>query len=151
MSRRDPYINPAKQRPPRDLDAEGAAPTPLSRDQLELAYIALDSLDWRTGLNRVQIVRKCPDLPPELYMRLPESKRFWSPSEVLREAGSAASRAEGDFLGANPDIPAEESIADGGPPGWGRQPGVYPQRAILDGGSAEDTAGLLPDDETHAE
>ena len=53
----------------------------------------------------------------------------------------ARSRAEGDFLGAQPDIPAADSVSDGGPPAWGGDP-LLTIDAVMDGGSAEDTQGL---------
>jgi hypothetical protein len=138
-------------------DPVGSVPVPqddaalrVTEDQaLETAY-ALETMDWSKGLTRDQIKRKYRELPLGIYLRLPDSKRFTSPAEVLREAGVAASRAEGDFLGANPNLPSEESISDGGPPDWGQQPAVYPARASVEGGSAEDVEGLLPSDEPEA-
>ncbi len=101
---------------------------------------ALEGLDWSQGLTRDQIRRKYRELPEPIYLRLPSSKRFTSPEEVLHDAGVAASRAEGDFLGANPDLPVEESLGDGGPPAWGGDP-IF-NGDVQDGGSAEDTEGL---------
>lgn len=145
MSGRDDYI--------KTRNARSRAPVPPDGDALRLtpeqaldAAIALEALSWRGGLTRDQISRKYPALPEAIYLRLPDSKRYTSAAEVLREAGVAASRAEGEYLGANPDIPAEESVGDGGPPDWGQQPAVYNSTVSVDGGSAEDTAGLLPGD-----
>jgi hypothetical protein len=62
--------------------------------------------------------------------------------EVLQDVGMAASRAEGEYLGAHPDIPEEESLEEGGPPAWGPTP-LFTPGAVEDGGSAEDSAALL--------
>jgi hypothetical protein len=137
-------------------DPVGDVPVPPDRDgddrlritddqALDTAY-ALEGMDWSKGLTRDDILRRYRELPLGIYLRLPDSKRFASSGEVLHEAGVAASRAEGDFLGANPDIPAEDSVGDGGPPDWGQQPAVYPIGASIEGGSAEDDEGLLPGD-----
>src|SRR5262249_12628178 len=90
---------------------------------------------------RDQIVRQYRELPLGIYLRLPDSKRFESAAEVLHEAGVAPSRAEGDFMGAHPDLPTADSLGDGGPPDWGQQPAVYPANASLESGSATDLEG----------
>ncbi len=100
-----------------------------------LAHMA--QLDWSGGLTRNDIKAKYPDFPQQLYLRLPDSKRFSSPQEMLQAARLAPSRAEGDFLGAEPLIPARISVEDGGPPDWGDSPLVTPG-GLLDSGSAED-------------
>lgn len=124
----------------------GDAAMHLTPDQVLDAAVALEGMDWSEGLTRDQILRAHRDFPVGLYLRLPDSKRFMSANEVLREAGVSRSRAEGEYLGANPDIPTAESVSDGGPPDWGNQPSVYSPGATIDGGSAEDTEGLLPGD-----
>ncbi len=98
----------------------------------------LPKLDWSNGLTRDGIQKQWNALPIGMYLRLPDSKHFHTAAEVLHEAGISSSRAEGDFMGAHPDVPEEESVEDGGPPGWGAQPAVFPQGAEIDGGSEED-------------
>ncbi len=151
MASNDDYIKTSGQerklRLPRDknaeaLDASGELAVP--EDVAIEAAIQLDELDWRQPMTRDQIRAKCRALPLGIYLRLPDSKRFRSANEVLREAGVAPSRAEGDFMGANPDYPADESVDDGGPPGWGDSSGVFPIGASIHGGSAVDREGLLP-------
>ncbi|HEY7350954.1 MAG TPA: hypothetical protein VH599_21775 [Ktedonobacterales bacterium] len=106
-------------------------------DDLRTLATNLAYLDWRHGLTRNDIKSAYPGFPQSLYLRLPDSKRFSSPKDVLQSARLAASRAEGDFLGAAPDIPASLSVEEGGPPDWGASPLVTPGGAI-DSGSAED-------------
>ncbi|HEU5438251.1 MAG TPA: hypothetical protein VFU88_03090 [Ktedonobacterales bacterium] len=118
----------------------------VTPDEVLHAENALHSLDWRHGLTRDEIKAAYPELPVGIYLRLPATKKFTSPLEALHECGLAPSRAEGMFMGANPEVefPEEESVDEGGPPGWGDQPAVYPLGATIEGGSAEDTEGLLP-------
>ena len=99
----------------------------------------LARLDWGRGLTRNDIKTAWPDFPQAVYLRLPDSKRFGSPEEVLHAARIAPSRAEGDFLGAQPGIPTDLSVEEGGPPGWGDSPLVTPG-GVIDAGSAEDKA-----------
>ncbi len=114
----------------------------LSRDDITKTFTGLASINWGTeGLTRHEIKRQFPQLPDDVFLRLPESKRFTSVDEVLRQAGVAESRAEGDFLGPNPDLPEAASIADGGPPGWGGDP-IYSVGGVEEPGSAEDTEDL---------
>ena len=94
-------------------------------------------LDWAGGFTRNDLKTACPTLPQMLYLRLPDSKRFYSPAEVLQAARLAPSRAEGDFLGANPTLPANRSVEEGGPPAWGEDP-LLTLGATIDSGSAED-------------
>ena len=131
--------------PAEDLAEEGQLD--VTAAQARAAEAALRNLDWHGGLTRDEIQARYRDLPLGIYLRLPASKRYTSPEDVLHEARIAASRAEGEFMGANSDIPEAASIADGGPPGWGDASGVITPGAILEGGSAEDTEGLLPGDE----
>ncbi len=106
-------------------------------DKLMAMIGRLAQLDWAHGLTRNDIKAAYPDFPQEVYLRLPDSKRFGAPEEVLRAARIAPSRAEGEFLGAAPDIPANLSVEDGGPPAWGEDPLLTPG-ATIDSGSAED-------------
>lgn len=118
----------------------------LTRGEVRQAARMLSGLDWGHGLTRDQIRLAYQDLPLGIYLRLPDSKRFASVGEVLHEAGVASSRAEGDFMGANPDYPVDESIADGGPPGWSDEDVLFTINARIDGGSTEDTESSEPED-----
>lgn len=121
-------------------ETKGADPRlTLTHHQIEAAARALSQIDWgEDGLTRDQIREHYPALPRSIYLHLPSSKHFSSTAEVLQQAELAASRAEGEFMGANPDLPEEESIADGGPPAWGPTP-LFTPGGVVDGGSAEDT------------
>jgi hypothetical protein len=110
----------------------------LTEDEALEAAIHLHELDWTTTLTRDDMRAAYSGLPLAIYLRLPDSKHFTSAGEVLHEAGVAASRAEGDFMGARPDYPAEQSIADGGPPGWGTDEALLGGDYSIDGGSGED-------------
>jgi hypothetical protein len=152
MATHDDYIKlhspVGKVRPPED---GGKDALHVSPDEALEAAIRLEDLNWGHGLTRDQILRQYPELPLGIYLRLPDSKRFDSAVEVLHEVQVGPSRAEGDFLGANPDLPTEESIEDGGPPDWGQQSGVYAVGAHLESGSATDleapAAGVNAEDE----
>jgi hypothetical protein len=107
----------------------------------------LGALEWPPeGLTRDQIRRKYRDMPSGIYLRLPSSKRYHSPAEVFHDTEIAPSRAEGDFVGAHPDIPEAESIADGGPPAWGGTP-LFNVGGVEDGGSVEDREPPEEEDE----
>jgi hypothetical protein len=122
-------------------DERDEAPEPeleITTQDERQAIQRLGALEWPTeGLTRDQIRRKYRDMPSGLYLRLPSSKRYYSSSEVFYDAAIAPSRAEGDFVGAHPDIPEVESVADGGPPAWGATP-LFTPGAVEDSGSAED-------------
>jgi hypothetical protein len=98
---------------------------------------ALSALNWSAGLTRDHIRRKWRRLPQAIYLRLPSSKRYYSPGSVMYDAEIAASRAEGDFLGPTPDLPEDESLDEGGPPAWGPDP-IFTPGGAVDSGSAED-------------
>lgn len=100
---------------------------------------ALARLPWGQGLKRAQIRRKWRALPAAIYLRLPDSKRYTSAEEVLRDAEIAPSRAEGEYLGPYPDLDVMEelSLDDGGPPAWGPDP-LFTLGTQIDSGSAED-------------
>jgi hypothetical protein len=106
-------------------------------DMLRAAAAHMTQLDWAQGLTRNEIKAVYPDFPQELYLLLPDSKRFRSPQEVFQAARLAPSRAEGDFLGAAPMFPARRSVEEGGPPAWGESPLVTPG-GMIDSGSSED-------------
>lgn len=114
----------------------------ITRGVLQSTADALSKLDWsHGGLSRDQIKKAYPGLSPAVYLRLPATKHFASPTEVMHDVGDAESRAEGEYLGANPDIPEAESLDQGGPPAWGSDP-LYSIGGIENSGSAEDTEGL---------
>jgi hypothetical protein len=135
----------ARLRLPSSEEASQIEPQLRLTDEEALeAAVYLYDLDWSEGHTRDQLRQVYPELPLAIYLRLPDSKRFTSAGEVLHEAGLAASRAEGDFMGARPDYPAEQSIADGGPPGWGTDAAVLDGQLTIDGGSAEDRVDSSP-------
>jgi hypothetical protein len=103
----------------------------------------LARMNWAHGLTRSDIKAAYPAFPHALYLRLPDSKRFNSPDEVLHTARTALSRAEGDFMGAAPDLPSRLSVEEGGPPDWGNSPLVTPG-GIIDSGSEENRGKLAP-------
>jgi hypothetical protein len=103
----------------------------------------LAALDWTHGLTRDQIRRKYRALPESIYLRLPAKKLYFGPNAVLHDVEAAPSRAEGEFMGAEPDLPEAEALEEGGPPAWGPSP-LFTPRGIVDGTSAEDRN---PDDQ----
>ncbi|HEY7124801.1 MAG TPA: hypothetical protein VH540_12675 [Ktedonobacterales bacterium] len=103
----------------------------------------LARIDWAHGLTRNDIKAAYPAFPQALFLRLPDSKRFNSPEEVLHAARTAPSRAEGDFMGAEPDFPSKRSVEEGGPPDWGDSPLVTPG-GVIDSGSEEDRGESAP-------
>lgn len=132
---------PGYQQTPKP-QAEPDALAHYSADELETVMLRLMELDYGDdGLTRDQIRKRYHDLPEAIYLRMPSSRRFLTADEAMRAARFSRSRAEGDFLGAQPDIPAADSVSDGGPPAWGGDP-LLTIDAITDGGSAEDTQGL---------
>lgn len=135
--------NPRNPTNPRDTSAK--APD-ITADELRSTARALERLPWgEAGLTRDQVRRAYRELPRAIYLRLPASKRYTFAREVLHDAGFAQSRAEGEFLGAHPDIPEAESLGDGGPPAWGPPP-LFSVGGVEDGGSAEDRAVLEEDE-----
>ena len=148
MSHRDGYIKTPAARARLHLPSTTVSTGPiepemkLTEDEALEAAIHLHDLDWSNGLTRDDVRVAYPELPLAIYLRLPDSKLFISAGEAVHAAGLAASRAEGDFMGAKPDYPVEQSVADGGPPGWGADDAVLGGEYAIDGGSAEDrTAG----------
>jgi hypothetical protein len=122
----------------------------LSTDELETVTLHLMELDFGPeGLTRDQIRKRYRDLPEAIYLRMPSSRHFLNAEEALRDVWEARSRAEGEYLGAQPDIPERESVEDGGPPAWGGDP-LLTHDGIEDGGSAEDTRGLTQSDASDA-
>ncbi len=122
--------------------AEPDALTQLSADDLETVMLRLMEIDYgEDGLTRDQIRKRYRELPEVIYLRMPSSRHFVNADEAMRDVLDARSRAEGEYLGAQPDIPDADSVGDGGPPAWGGDP-LLKVDAVEDGGSAEDTQGL---------
>jgi hypothetical protein len=131
------HSKPGYEQSPRP-GAEPGALAAVSNGDMETLALRLMDLDFGPqGLTRDRLRRRLKDLPDALYLRLPASRHYHSVEEVLRDAASAPSRAEGDYLGANPDIPEAESLDEGGPPAWGGDP-LLTLDAVEDSGSAED-------------
>lgn len=78
----------------------------------------LERLDYgEHGLTRNDMRARMADLPDVIYLRLPDSKRFYSADEVLHEVRSSPGRAEGEFIAATDDT--EDARGDNGPAGYG--------------------------------
>ena len=72
---------------------------------------------------RDEVQRLMPNLPREMYLELPASKRFRNGDELLFEALNARSRAEGEVVRADfDDFAADGAEDDGGPIAWGEDP-----------------------------
>ena len=126
-----------------------SAPAPdmltITAQDAEDAVRGLLPLDYgEEGLTRDEIRDRYPALPLGIYLRLPASRRFTSARDTLHAASLAPSRAEGEYLGENPDIPDAASVADGGPPAWGPTP-LDAVDGVEDSGSAEDRDILQPE------
>jgi hypothetical protein len=128
--------------PQREPTGGAVARLAITPEQVEAAARALSQMRWGPdGLTREEIRAHYPALPKPIYLRLPSSKRYMSAGQVLHDAEVAPSRAEGEFLGANPNLPEAQSLEDGGPPAWGPTP-LFTPGGVVEGGSAEDTEGL---------
>jgi len=111
----------------------------LTPDEIEATARALSHMEFGDdGLTRDEVRARYPALPRAIYLRLPASKHFSHAGEVLQEAEIASSRAEGEFLGANPDLHEAEVIEEGGPPLWGPTP-LFTPGGVVHGGSTEDS------------
>lgn len=102
---------------------------------------ALAAVRWGDeGLTREELRVQAPNLPYQIYLKLPASKRFSDTDTLLRFASEAGTLADGEF-GETTDPNVEREVLElGGPPAWGGDP-------LLDGdeqasGSATDTEGL---------
>lgn len=132
---------PGYQQTPKP-QADPDALTQMTHDELETVMLRLMELDYgEDGLSRDQIRKRYHDLPEVIYLRMPSSRHFRTAEEAMRDVLDARSRAEGDYLGADPTIPDQQSVEDGGPPAWGGDP-LFTMDGTLEGGSAEDTQGL---------
>lgn len=137
MTPRVRHSRPGYEQNPRP-EAEPEALGAINHGDLETLALRLMDLDFGpNGMTRDQLRRRLKDAPEAVYLRLPASRRYLNAEAVLRDAGSAPSRAEGDFLGAQPDIPEAESRDDGGPPAWGPTP-LFSRGGAEDSSSAED-------------
>jgi hypothetical protein len=75
------------------------------------------------GLTRNELRQRVPAFPEQVYLRLPDSKRFRSVEEILEQTGwHALARADGEFVDSLDAIPATGATAEGGPPAWGNSP-----------------------------
>ena len=103
----------------------GAAPDALrqmSDDEFETVTLRLMELDFgQDGLTRDQIRKHYRELPEAIYLRMPSSRHFRDAEEALRDALDARSRAEGEYLGPQPDIPAQASVGGWRPARLGRR------------------------------
>jgi hypothetical protein len=140
------HSRPGYEQTPRP-GAEPGALASVAEGDLETLTLRLMDLDFGSqGLTRDHLRRRIKDLPDALFLRLPASRHYLSAAEVLRDAGSAPSRAEGEYTGANPDIPEAESLDEGGPPAWGGDP-LLIRDGVENSGSSEDIAAPEATDE----
>ena len=96
----------------------------------------LGHLEWgEHGLTRHELRDAWPEFPQEVYLRLPDSKRYTSVDDVLHEAGHSFARAEGEFIAADDETPTDGAVADGGPPAWGPDPIINASGGVNEGGS----------------
>lgn len=111
----------------------------------------LESTDYGQGLTRDELRERFPELPDDVYLYLPASKRYLSAEDVLNQTGEhALARAEGEMAGPELELDEEGATADGGPPAWGPSlsPGVsqtagagdYPGELDDIGGSSIETS-----------
>ncbi len=140
----EPRSEPRGRDPRRGNDDNGPLDPrlALTPDEIESTARALSQMDFGAdGLTRDELRMRYAALPKAVYLRLPSSKRFINALEVLQEAEIAPSRAEGEFLGAHPDLHEEEVLEEGGPPLWGPTP-LFTPGGVVHGGSMEDTEDL---------
>ena len=83
----------------------------------------IESLDFSTGLTRDDVRRGMPNLPRQLYLDLPASKRYYSAGELVHDALNAANRAEGEVVPEDFDgFDSSGAEDEGGPSAWGEDP-----------------------------
>ena len=83
----------------------------------------LEHLDFSGGLTRDDVRRGMSNLPEEIYLELPASKRYHSAGELMHEALNARSRAEGEVVREDFDaFDSHGAEEDGGPTAWGEDP-----------------------------
>lgn len=88
------------------------------------AHSLLGGLDYgEHGLTRHELRDHIPSLPDEIFLHLPDSKRFRSADAVLHEVGRSAGRAEGEFVAANDETGTSAAArVSGEPAGYGADP-----------------------------
>ena len=79
----------------------------------------LEGLKFGNGLTRDQIREQLHELPDDVCLHLPAIKPFLSADDVLEYARSARTRADGEFVRGELDIPVEGATEDFGPPAYG--------------------------------
>lgn len=93
-------------------------PTALKDVQREL-----EGLDFSRGLTRDDVRRQRPNLPREMYLELPASKRYRSAAELVHDAVNSGHRAEGEVVPEDFDLYSSHGAeGDGGPSAWGEDP-----------------------------
>lgn len=93
------------------------------------------------GLTRHELRARVPQLPEQVYLRLPDSKRFRSVAEILDQTGwQALARADGEFIDSLDAVPAAGATADGGPPAWGNSP-LVESAPVIDAPNDEPVSG----------
>ncbi|MFI5269372.1 MAG: hypothetical protein ACHQ7M_18505 [Chloroflexota bacterium] len=96
----------------------------------------LEGLDFSSGLTRDDVRRSMPNLPREMYLDLPASKRYRSAHELVHDAVNAANRAEGEIVGEDFDaFDSSGAESDGGPTAWGEDPIIGTHREPRSSGS----------------
>lgn len=92
--------------------------------QAEALHRLLGAVDFgEHGLTRNELRDRAPALPEQVYLRLPDSKRFRSVEEILEQTGwHSLARADGEFVDSLDAIPAAGATTEGGPPAWGNSP-----------------------------
>ncbi|MBV9120694.1 MAG: hypothetical protein JOZ39_08285 [Chloroflexi bacterium] len=95
----------------------------VDRTQLTNLEQKLERLEWGDGLTRDEVRGRLQDLPEDIFLELPASKRFQNGRELLREAINAPNRAEGELVRADFDsFQSTGAAGDGGPQAWGEDP-----------------------------
>ena len=80
-------------------------------------------MDFGDGLTRDEVRRSMPNLPREIYLELPASKRYRNARELVHDAVNARHRAEGEAVREDFDaFDSEGAEEDGGPSAWGEDP-----------------------------
>ena len=84
----------------------------------------LQAVDFgQHGLTRNELRERVPNFPEQVYLRLPDSKRYRSVEDILDQTGwHSLARADGEFVDPLDSIPAAGATVDGGPPAWGNSP-----------------------------
>ena len=101
---------------------------------LESGWIEkLESIHWLdNGLTRGEIRQRWGSMPDELYLHLPDSKRFSTAHDVVFEAANAKIRVSGEF--GERDSGPTTAQHDFGPAGYGESP-LNTSAPVLEGGN----------------